>query len=809
MVSNGSQDNAPGQPGISPRWTSSAKSGIGTALSAESHVWFTLSHGIFNEIYYPRLDTACTRDMGMIVTDGKDFFSEEKRHTVNRVEFLEKGVPAYRLVNTCNQVRYAIEKEIFCDPHRDVVLQRASFKALIGQRQDYHLYVLLSPHLGNYGMGNTAWVGDYKGTPMLFACREGYCLALACSSPWLKLSAGFVGVSDGWQDLSQHKKMEWSYSRAVDGNVAVTGEIDLSAGQADGSAEEAFTLALGFGTNQAEAGQRALSSLYADYTHLKETYLQSWRGWQSKLRDLPGLDTDQDMLYRTSLMVLAAHEAKHSSGGIIASLSIPWGMDKGDDNLGGYHLIWPRDLVEAIGGLLAGSARADTCRVIDYLQVTQEADGHWPQNMWLDGTPYWTGVQLDETAFPILLIDQALRKEIIHGDDLERLWPMVRKAASYTVVNGPVTQEDRWEEDPGYSPFTLAVEIAALLAAADLAELQGEEEVAAYLRDTADVWNDCIERWIYVKDTALARQAGIEGYYVRIAPPEVADAASPAGGFVPIKNRPPEQSEVPADQIVSPDALALVRFGLRAPDDPRIVNTIKIIDALLRVELPGGPAWHRYNDDGYGEHDDGSSFDGTGVGRAWPLLTGERAHYELAAGNKSEALRLLEAMTCFANQGYMIPEQVWDATDIADRELFRGKPSGSAMPLVWAHSEFIKLCRSLEEGKVFDMPPQTVQRYQVEKIAPHYCTWRFNNKRHSKPAGVDLRIELFQPARMHWTTDGWNTSHDSQTHDTGIGIYLIDLSSQDLTPGSDLEFTFYWSGPGVWEGTNYRIQIEK
>jgi glucoamylase len=796
---NDIQNQAPGGPGIPPRWTSSAKSGVGAALSSESHVWFTLSHGIFNEIYYPRLDYACTRDMGMIVTDGNEFFSEEKRHTTNQIEYLEKGIPAYRLVNTCLQGRYSIEKEIFSDPHRDVVLQRTSFKALVGQPQDYHLYVLLSPHLGNRGQGNLAWVGDYKGVPMLFACRDNYSLALACSLPWLKRSVGFVGISDGWQDLFQHKQMEWNYEEALDGNVALTGEIDLHT-------DDTFTLALGFGTNDAEAGQRALSSLFSEYNQNKELYLRSWRGWQENLREIPGLDHDQEMLYRTSLMVLLTHEAKHSAGGIIASLSIPWGMDKGDDNLGGYHLVWPRDLVEAVTGLLASGANGDTRRVINYLQVTQEADGHWPQNMWLDGTAYWTGVQLDETAFPILLIDLARRKGAISEEDLKNYWPMVRKAASYLIINGPVTQEDRWEEDPGYSPFTLAVEIAALLVAADIATIQAEDDVAAYLRDTADCWNDAIERWIYVKDTDLARQVGVEGYYVRIAPAEVADAASPAEGFVPIKNRPPEQSDLPASQIVSPDALALVRFGLRAPDDLRILNTVKIIDALLRVELPGGPAWHRYNDDGYGEHADGSSFDGTGIGRAWPLLTGERAHYELAAGNVQEALRLREALTCFSNQGFLLPEQVWDSSDIPDKELFRGKPSGSAMPLVWAHSEYIKLCRSLEDGKVFDMPPQTVQRYQIEKTTARYSTWRNNNKCHNIPAEFNLRIELFEPAQMHWTVDNWITAHDSQTRDTGIGIYVIDISAEELPNGSILEFTFFWPGSERWEGTNYQIQ---
>ncbi len=189
------------RPGIPPRWTSSAKSGVGTALSAASRVWFTLSHGILNEVYYPRVDQACTRDMGLLVTDGQDFFSEEKRHANHEVEYLAEGVPAYRLINTCRQGRYRIEKEVLTDPERDVVLQHTRFVPLEGALSDYHLYVLLAPHLANHGSGNTAWLGDYKGVPMLFAQRAGTALALASSAPWLKRSAGFVGESDGWQDL--------------------------------------------------------------------------------------------------------------------------------------------------------------------------------------------------------------------------------------------------------------------------------------------------------------------------------------------------------------------------------------------------------------------------------------------------------------------------------------------------------------------------------------------------------------------------------------------------------------------------------
>ena len=513
-------------------------------------------------------------------------------------------------------------------------------------------------------------------------------------------------------------------------------------------------------------------------------------------------------LFRVSTAILRCHEEKRFPGGQIASLSIPWGFSKGDEDLGGYHLVWPRDLVESAGGLLAAGASSDVRRILRYLQTNQEADGHWLQNMWMDGTPYWDGVQMDETALPILLVDLARREGALDDAVLAGYWPMVRKAAGFLVCNGPVTAQDRWEEDPGYAPFTLAAQIAALLAAADLAELHDEADLADYLRDTADTWNDAIERWIYVTDTDLARQHGVTGYYVRIAPPEVCEAASPQSGFVAIKNRPPGQSSAPADFIISPDALALVRFGLRAADDPRIVDTVRVIDALLKVDTKYGPAWHRYNVDGYGEHEDGSPFDGIGVGRAWPLLTGERAHYELAAGRVKSAGELLRTLEHFAGDSGLLPEQVWDSEDIPERELFNGRPSGSAMPLVWAHAEYIKLCRSLADGRVFDMPPQTVQRYLVDKTASAFLPWRFNHKCRSLPEGKVLRIELPAPATIHWSLDGWATVQDSLTRDTGLGMHVADLSTDQSQSGTTVLFTIRWQDQQKWEGADFTVQIE-
>jgi glucoamylase len=792
---------APGRPGIPARWTSSAKSAVGTALTPQSRVWYTISHGILNEIYYPRVDYACTRDFGFIVTNGRDYFSEEKRHARSTVRSVEDGVPAIILANIAADGRYRIDKTIISDPGRDVVLQRVSFRALDGAN-DYRLFALLAPHLVNRGADNQAWLGDYKGKEMLFATGSDNALALGCSAPWRARSVGFVGASDGWQDLHQHFALTWNYDSARGGNVALTAEIDLAACNGE------FVIALGFGRRSQEAAHRVIGSLADGFDAVLADFTDDWHDWQAGLRplDIPR-NNGAGSPYRVSTAMLRCHEATPFPGGIIASLSIPWGYARGDEDLGGYHLVWPRDLVETAGALVAAGAFADACRVLHWLEATQEADGHWPQNCWLDGEPYWNGVQMDECAFPILLVDLLWREGGITARELHRCWPMVHKAAQFIVQNGPVTGQDRWEEDGGYSPFTLAVEIAALLAAADIADQADAAAAAAYLRETADAWNDQIERWIYVSDTPLARELGVDGYYVRIAPPDTADACSPTDGFVPIKNRPPGQSQERASLLVSPDALALVRFGLRAPDDPRIRNTLRVIDALLKVELPGGPCWRRYNGDGYGEHEDGSAFDGIGVGRPWPLLTGERAHYELAAGNRAEAERLLAAMEAFASDGHLIPEQVWDGDDIPERELFRGRPSGSAMPLVWAHAEHIKLLRSLREEHVFDMPPQTYQRYQVEGVRSHLRVWRLNQKCRTLETAKILRVELPAAAMVHWSGDGWRSVNDTPTQETPFGMHIANLDTARLAAGDAVMLTFYWQRDRRWEGTDYRIDL--
>jgi glucoamylase len=279
-------------------------------------------------------------------------------------------------------------------------------------------------------------------------------------------------------------------------------------------------------------------------------------------------------------------------------------------------------------------------------------------------------------------------------------------------------------------------------------------------------------------------------------------------GFVPIKNRPAWDEVHSPENIISTDALALVRFGLRKADDPRILNTVKIIDSILKTETATGPVWHRYNHDGYGEHSDGSPFDGTGTGRGWPLLSLERGHYELALGNKAKALELIKTVRNQTSPGGLLPEQVWDEKDIPERGLHNGKPSGSAMPLVWAHSEYIKLARSISDNKIFDMPPQTHKRYIEENRTSDKIIWSFTNKLATIEHGKSVRIHVLAKAKIHWSVDGWKTVNDTDTIDSGLGIYYADLRTGRMKKGESLVFTFFWIESGNWEGKDFTILVE-
>ncbi|MGC2167440.1 MAG: glycoside hydrolase family 15 protein [Gallionella sp.] len=778
--------DAPGSPGISPTWCSSAKEAVGCALGP-SRVWFTIGGGIINEIFFPRVDIPQVRDLGFIVADDQGFWIEVKRMDSHQLIWASSGIPAIEILH--HHERFELRLRITPDTHRDVLLVDVQLEG----DPDLRPHALLAPHLGGSGHNNQTEVSSYRGRKILWAEQGTFGLALAAvdnsqRDAWHRCSAGYVGASDGWQDFSRNGRMQWQYSHAGPGNVALMGELPRQA-----------TLALGFSGSKESAATLAISALLRPFAEPWQQLKDDWSTWHrgcvERCDGLPEIPDTLCSQFLTSAMVLRTHQDKNYLGAMVASLSVPWGNTR--DERGGYHLVWPRDLVESAGALLALGAEDEARDILRYLIATQHADGHWYQNQWLGGKPYWQGEQLDETAFPVLLAANLARRGALQGIEVS---DMIMRALGFVVRTGPISQQDRWEEDAGINAFTLSVCIAALVEGAAWLT----PAVAEFVLALADFWNAHIEDWTAVHDTALARSLNVRGYYIRNAPTERENNPRALLDVLPIKNlaRDPGLS---AEDQVGIDCLQLVRFGLRRADDPLMIDTIKVIDALLKVDTPSGPSWHRYNGDGYGEHDDGAPFDGVGTGRVWPLLTGERGHYELAAGK--DPLPYLESMVAMSGVGGMIPEQVWDEDAIPSRSLFPGRPSGSAMPLVWAHAEFIKLLVSRQLGHPFDRPLATWNRYQGKSPDVRHAIWLPQAPIHDMQAGQSLLVALFEANVIHWSIDGWKSAHDAATEDSGLGLHVFQFDEALLRTGQRIDFTFRRVDTGVWLGNDFSIAI--
>lgn len=785
-----------GRPGIPPRWTSSSKEGVGTAYSTASRVWFTLSHGILNEIYYPTIDRPQIRDMEFLITDGETFVHEEKRDLDNTVSYIEEHTLGYRIDSVDPEGRYRLTKEIISDPHQPCVLINVRLEANPEWTGRLQVYALLAPHLEVGGWGNSARRYRAAGRTICLAWKGSTYLAMGSNQGFANVSCGYVGTSDGWRDLKDNRKLDWRFDSAEDGNVALIGQIDSAS-------TSAFTIGLAFGNSLHGAVTILLQSLSIPFAQQRERYIAQWHRAAREIVHLGEHSGDGGRLYRISRTLLLAHEDKTYAGAMVASASIPWGEAKGDEDLGGYHLVWTRDMVNSMTALLASGAKETARRALVYLACSQQPDGGFAQNFWIDGTPYWCGIQLDEVAFPIMLAWRLWK-----SGDLEDFdpYPMVRSGAGFLIRHGPVTQQERWEELSGYSPSTLAATIAALICAADFARARGERNAAVFLEGYADFLESRIETWTVT--TAGTLVPGIGKHYIRIQPADVNDPEpheDPNCGVLALRNQPPgERNEFPAKDVVDAGFLELVRYGIRPPGDPLIEDSLRVVDAVLRVATPFGPCWYRYNRDGYGPGPDGEPYLGWGKGRLWPLLTGERGHYELAAGR--DVKPFICAMEGFASRGGMIPEQVWDGPDRPDRGMRFGRCAGAAMPLMWSHAEYIKLLRSVADGQVFDRIGIVAERYLQRRGRKDLEVWKFIRRVRSVPAGNVLRIQAPASFRMRWTLDEWRTNQDSLSIDTGLGIHYFDICvpNQQRAP---VRFTFFWPESRKWEGRDYEVEV--
>jgi glucoamylase len=786
-----------GAPGIEPRWTSSAKEGVGTAYHTSCRLWFTLSHGIIDELYYPHVDQPNTRDFQFLITDGETFCHEEKRDLDHLIEYPERDCVFYRLTNSERQGRYRLIKHVLTDPHRSVLLLHTKVQVLDKSlRGKLRLHALLAPHIARYGAGNSGFCSDIGATKLLHAQREGVHLVMACSPDFSRRSVGYVGASDGWQDLMDNFKMDWEFHTAEGGNIALTAEVDLP-----GSGE--FTIAVAFGGSYQSTAARLLQSLAEPFESHRERYVRQWqRAVINPKFDFSKETSDGGGMYRLSRCVLLAHEDKTFQGAVVASMSIPWGETKGDNDLGGYHLVWTRDLVQSATALLATGQTATPLRALIWLAAAQRTDGSFPQNSWIDGTGYWTGLQLDEVAAPILLAWRLHNHDATLG--LHDPWVMLMRATAYLILQGPVTSQERWEEGGGYSPSTLATVIAGLVCAAEYGEEHSQTQLADFILTYADWLAAHLEEWTVTTQGELV--AGLPRHYIRINPtdPVAPDPhADPNTTMIQIAN---DGGLHPARNVVGGDFLHLVRLGIRGANDPIVLDSIKVMDRVLKRDLPQGPSWRRYNWDGYGQKDDGNAFDGTGVGRCWPILTGERGHYELAAGRDPKPF--IVAMEKFANEGGMISEQLWDADDLPDGSMKRGGATGAAMPLCWSHAEYVSLVRSHHDGVCFDRVKPAFQRYVLDPVQSRHEIWTLRHPSRRVSRGKILRIILAAEADIIWSTDGWaRTNTSNTTLESGLNLWFVDFPTGEWAAGSVLTFTFFWKSDQRWQGHNWEVNV--
>jgi len=730
------QTLAPGGPGKDAYWATAAKQGIGTSASLESKVWFTLADGVMTEVYYPDVTSANNHLLQFVVVNPKTKKIETERDDANHEITISYNSLSFTQVSTARDESWRLAKTYTADPKRSTVLIDIVFSQPIGlagrnprTREDIpnlDLYVYYDPSLANTGMHDTAWSQN----GMLIASDGDKTSALLSKTGFENATNGFLGTSDGLTQLRQSDKIE-GFRRAANGNVVQFAKLGGVPGVSISSmrVHTYRQIALGFGKNAAEAIATGKASLAKGFEKCQAEYE---KGWADYVRTFPKVEYQPQ--FNMAAMVLKAQEDKTVRGANVASLTIPWGggANANEDVGGGYHLVWSRDLYHVFTAYMALGDTAAAGRALDFLfNIQQKPDGSFPQNSWLDGKRGWGSLQMDEVGYPLIMAYQLGRY------DKATYEKHVKPAADFIVKNGPVTPQERWEEKPGYSPSTIAAEIAGLVCAADIAKRNRDQARADLYLKTADDWQANIEKW-----TATTNGPFGDGhYYLRLTQHGKPDA----GEKMELSNSSGSFSE---NEIVDAGFLELVRLGIKRPDDPLIARSVKVVDEQLKISTPNGESFYRYNHDGYGEMDDGRrwNWDGkyTGKGRLWALLAGERGQYELAqyASAKakefnpptgrsnykaelqhsglllSHAQSRLDAMLGFANEGMMIPEQVWDKKEVPtnrDREfvpeLKFGEGTGSATPLAWSMAQFIRLAMSLKAGKNLDTPQVVYDRY--------------------------------------------------------------------------------------------------
>ena len=731
---------APDGPGALSHFDLARKDCLGTARNTTSKVWFTIANGVLSDVYYPTIDNTNVETLQYIVSDGSTFTDLQTRDTTYTVQLLDTHSQALdcQVTTTAKSGKYRIITDYLTDPNQNTVVMNVHFIPLVGSLSTYKLYVRYDPSINGNGGGGSGNGGGDTGTidtssghtvPIAFDTvaknnpfNRNYAVpvysALDASTPFTQVSNGFVGQpSDGLVQLDASHTLTALNTQATNGNLVQTAQANISHGGM-------FTLALGFGTSQSASVSTTEASLATQFSQIQKSYESGWNTYDSGLIAPPthfkgATDNQWHQLvaeYYLSANVVKASEDKTFPGAIVASLASPWGqaISAGDPNnpfFGSYREVFARDVYEAWTGLVLDGDLATASDVVNFLfNKQQQADGSMPRNSLLNGmtAPDSFGTQLDEASYPIIMAFQ------LGMTDATLYQNHIKPAANFVIGHGPAFGVERWEEQNGYSPSTIAAEIAGLVAAADIAKVNGDTQSAQLWLGVADDWQRSVEGWTVTTTGPLASHP----YFIRLSKtgdPNAAISYNVGNGGPTLDQR----------SVIDAGFLELVRLGLKPSNDPAVTESLPVVDATIETSTASGPGWHRYNGDGYGDGaSDGHPWapTGQGTGHVWPLLTEERGEYDVSSGQASTALTLLATMQNFASGVGLIPEQDWELPNLAPSPygtdptvasigFQNGHPAGSAAPLTWSAGVYVRLLRDLTTNKLLEQPTDTYNRY--------------------------------------------------------------------------------------------------
>ena len=736
-----------------PTWTTGRKFGVATAPDhgneAPSRVWATFTRGAVTEVRYPRVDLLNLRTLEFVVVDTEAGTAwrthQPDRTTPDSVErsttlATDRALVYEQTFAPAESDEWELTAEWVTDPERDALLGRVDFDGA-GRHEVYALARTACSQSAGADFGRrvptadgyelAAWDTDGNDSQhVVLADGDSYEVALGLVADSGFSRAGALEPDDG-QALIEAG--EWTNNASVEGVVDLAGRLVTGSGRAH--------LALGFATDRDQEAARgtARAALDAGYERAREAYAAAWGSYLDRIAVPDSVADEPDLAtqYRVAAMVLAAVEDKTYLGAGIASPSVPWGSAIGASTPSdyGYNFVWARDLYQSFTAMRAMDDIEGARRAVEYIfEYQQREDGFVPQNTFVDGRLRWGGEQLDEIAFPLVMAYQLADRHDLGVDDAGYGYEQLKGAADYVADSGPATGQERWEEEGGYSPSTIAAEIAGLTCGAALAAEAGERVDALVWLATADDWARSVEEWCVTTTGADGHEPP---YYMRIND----DTDPDDGADLDLANGGPTLDE---RAVIDAGFLELVRLGIVPADDPTIRNSVSVVDETIRRDTPNGPAWYRYNGDGYGEPADGSPWGSSGQGRLWPIFTGERGEYELRRGTDSGELAprpLLSTMAAFANEGWMLPEQVWDHEEPTEYGWTFGEGTGSATPLSWSMAQYVRLAHAIDAGEPVETPAVVEARFGTERDRPSLTVGEFPTTTEDSPLPVEVTTD--------------------------------------------------------------------